>query len=73
MSVLRQGRHYLLIGILQWFLDWGVMVRFSFVADAAPTGAPVTLDVTDPGAPAEYAVTSLSVGIPGLLLADGFE
>jgi len=26
MSVLRQGRHYLLIGILQWFLDWGVMV-----------------------------------------------
>ena len=54
-------------------LDWGVMVRFSFVADAAPTGAPVTLDVTEPGAPAEYAVTSLSVGIPGLLLADGFE
>lgn len=26
MSVLRQGRHYLLIGILQWALDWGVMV-----------------------------------------------
>ncbi len=29
MSVLRQGRHYLLIGILQWFLDWGVMVGLS--------------------------------------------
>lgn len=26
MSVLRQGRHYLLIGILQWLLDWSVMV-----------------------------------------------
>ncbi len=29
MSVLRQGRHYLIIGILQWLLDWGVMVALS--------------------------------------------
>ncbi|MGH8025219.1 MAG: GtrA family protein [Pseudoxanthomonas sp.] len=29
MSVLRQGRYYLLIGILQWLLDWGVMVGLS--------------------------------------------
>ncbi len=29
MSLLRQGRHYLLIGILQWLLDWGVMVVLS--------------------------------------------
>ncbi len=29
MSMLRQGRHYLTIGILQWLLDWGVMVALS--------------------------------------------
>ena len=29
MSVLRQGRFYLLIGILQWLLDWGVTVGLS--------------------------------------------
>jgi len=29
MSVLRQGQHYLIIGILQWLLDWGVMVGLS--------------------------------------------
>jgi Predicted membrane protein len=29
MSALRQGRYYLLIGILQWLLDWGVMVALS--------------------------------------------
>ena len=29
MSVLRQGRHYLVIGIVQWLLDWGVMVGLS--------------------------------------------
>ncbi|SDQ79375.1 GtrA family protein [Pseudoxanthomonas sp. CF125] len=29
MSVLRQGRCYLLIGVLQWLLDWGVMVGLS--------------------------------------------
>ena len=29
MSILRQSRHYLLIGLLQWLLDWGVMVALS--------------------------------------------
>ena len=29
MSVLRQGRYYLLIGILQWLLDWAVTVALS--------------------------------------------
>ena len=29
VSALRQGRHYLLIGILQWLLDWAVMVALS--------------------------------------------
>ncbi len=29
MSLTRQGRHYLLIGILQWLLDWAVMVALS--------------------------------------------
>ncbi len=29
MSLHRQGRHYLMIGGVQWLLDWGVMVLFS--------------------------------------------
>jgi putative flippase GtrA len=29
MSLTRQGRHYLLIGGVQWLLDWGVMVLIS--------------------------------------------
>ena len=29
MSLLRQGRYYLLIGILQWLVDWAVMVGLS--------------------------------------------
>ena len=29
MSLGRQGRHYLGIGILQWLVDWGVMVGLS--------------------------------------------
>ena len=29
MSLGRQGRHYLTIGILQWLVDWGVMVGLS--------------------------------------------
>jgi len=29
VSALRQGRYYLLIGILQWLLDWAVMVALS--------------------------------------------
>lgn len=29
MSLYRQGRHYLLIGGVQWLLDWGVMVLLS--------------------------------------------
>lgn len=29
MSIARQGRHYLAIGIFQWLVDWGVMVLLS--------------------------------------------
>jgi putative flippase GtrA len=29
MSLTRQSRHYLLIGGLQWLVDWGVMVGLS--------------------------------------------
>ncbi|CAA9310791.1 MAG: hypothetical protein AVDCRST_MAG71-659 [uncultured Lysobacter sp.] len=29
MSLTRQGRHYLAIGMLQWLVDWGVMVGLS--------------------------------------------
>lgn len=29
MSLSRQGRHYLLIGAVQWLVDWGVMVALS--------------------------------------------
>jgi len=36
MSMLRQGRHYLGIGILQWLLDWGVMVGLSHLGLGIP-------------------------------------
>ena len=29
LSLLRQSRHYLAIGLVQWLLDWGVMVGLS--------------------------------------------
>ena len=29
MSLTRQSRHYLLIGGVQWLVDWGVMVALS--------------------------------------------
>lgn len=29
MSLTRQGRHYLVIGIVQWLVDWAVMVGLS--------------------------------------------
>lgn len=29
VSLLREGRYYLLIGILQWLVDWAVMVGLS--------------------------------------------
>ncbi len=29
MTLGRQGRHYLAIGMVQWLLDWGVMVGLS--------------------------------------------
>ena len=29
MSLGRQGRHYLAIGVVQWLVDWGVMVLLS--------------------------------------------
>lgn len=31
MSLHRQGRHYLMIGGVQWLLDWGVMVLLSYL------------------------------------------
>ncbi|MGY1426447.1 GtrA family protein [Lysobacter sp. A289] len=29
MSLSREGKHYLMIGIVQWLLDWAVMVALS--------------------------------------------
>ena len=29
MSIVRQGRHFVLVGIAQWLLDWGVLVLLS--------------------------------------------
>jgi putative flippase GtrA len=34
MSLTRQGRHYLVIGIVQWLLDWAVMVGLSHLGMA---------------------------------------
>ena len=54
-------------------LDWGVMTRFSFVANAPPTSGQVTLSVTEPGTPASYNVGSLAIDAPVLLFSNGFE
>ncbi|MBL8272201.1 MAG: hypothetical protein JNJ74_00220, partial [Xanthomonadales bacterium] len=58
--------------------NWGVMARFSFVANKAPSDGTVILGVTEPGSPASYLVGSYRVGeapvIPGdELFANGFE
>ena len=29
LSIVRQGRHFVLVGIVQWLLDWGVLVLLS--------------------------------------------
>lgn len=42
--------------------NWGVMARFSFVADRAPVNAAATLGVTEPGTPASYDVASVKAG-----------
>lgn len=34
MSLRRQGRHYLIIGGVQWLVDWGVMVGLSHLGMA---------------------------------------
>lgn len=73
-------------GAIEWVapsasasLNWGVMARFSFVADKAPFDGSVNVGVTEPGLPAGYAVVgSFRVGdapvIPGDdLFANGFE
>jgi hypothetical protein len=58
--------------------NWGVMARFSFVADKAPVQGTVNLGVTEPGTPANYGVGAFRVGQvpigPGdNILRDGFE
>ena len=54
-------------------LDWGVMTRFSVVANVAPVVGELKLGVTEPGTPTQYAVSSLTLGTPGVLFLDGFE
>jgi len=36
MSLLRQSRHFILIGIAQWLLDWSVMVILSRIGAPVP-------------------------------------
>lgn len=36
MSLLRQGRSFVLVGIAQWLLDWAVMVVLSHAGVAVP-------------------------------------
>ncbi len=54
-------------------LDWGVMTRFSVIANVPPVGASLTLGVSEPGTPASYSVSSLGIGTPGVLFQNGFE
>lgn len=29
MTIVRQGRHFIMVGFVQWLVDWGVMVALS--------------------------------------------
>lgn len=53
-------------------LDWGRLLRFSFVSSAAPTGGEAVLAPWVGGAPASFAVATVSAGAQALF-ADGFE
>ncbi|MGE3105183.1 MAG: hypothetical protein AB7F83_02695 [Lysobacterales bacterium] len=54
-------------------LDWGVMTRFSVIANVPPVGGSVMLGVTEPGTPTSYSISSLAIGTPGVLFQNGFE
>ncbi len=43
-------------------LNWGSLYRFTFVANTPPVEIPVTLDVTESGAPSSFEVPSLGTG-----------
>jgi len=53
-------------------LDWGTLFLFSFVANAPPLPAPVTLTVADPGSPASYQVNAFAAA-EAPMFANGFE
>jgi hypothetical protein len=44
-------------------LDWGTMMRFSFVADSAPVASSVNLGVANPGAPASFSPAALAPAV----------
>ena len=51
-------------------LDWGTLMRFSFVAPFAPASGSIELGVQEAGTPASYSMTTL---VPGAMFMDGFE
>lgn len=51
-------------------LDWGMLMRFSFVAPGPPEPGEITLGVQDAGTPGEFAVAAV---VPRALFSDGFE
>lgn len=51
-------------------LDWGTLLRFSFVAARPPVPSTATLGVQEPGSPASYSIATLA---PGSMFMDGFE
>ncbi|MFN9739554.1 MAG: hypothetical protein ACK558_15855 [Pseudomonadota bacterium] len=54
-------------------LNWGSMLRIGFTASAAPVASSVSLEVTEAGTPAAYALGTLGPARPDGLFADGFE
>lgn len=51
-------------------LDWGTLMRFSFVAPFAPASGSIELGVQEAGSPASYSMPAL---VPGAMFMDGFE
>lgn len=56
-------------------LEWGNMIRFSFIADRAPQAGTVSIGATEPivGQPDTFDLSFHRVGTPDILFANGFE
>ena len=63
MSLSRQGSHYLAIGLVQWLVDWGVMVAVSYAG--APVEAAVSCTASVPTTCCARTCWRASSSMPG--------